>query len=76
MTNQQANAAEVEHHEDEGHSIAGWVSVFVMVVGFAIGTIFFYLANTLMVWVGVGVIVVGAILWPILKFAGLGPKSH
>lgn len=76
MTDQQAMTVTVEEHEDEGHSAIGWICVLIMVVGFLIGTVAFVLAIPTAVWVGVGVILVGAILWPILKAAGLGPKGH
>lgn len=75
MTEQQVSTAYVEEH-DEGHSTLGWVCVIIMIVGFFIGTLFFFLAVPVMVWVGAGIIVLGAILWPILKLAGLGPKAE
>lgn len=76
MTEQQAATAVVEHHEDEGHSLAGWIGVIVIIVGFIVGTVFFFLENTIGTWVGAGLVVVGAILWPVLKLVGLGPKDH
>lgn len=73
MSNQ---PAAVEHHEDEGHSVAGWVGVTVMLLGFALGTLGLFIDQMIIVWVGVALIPVGAILWPLLKAFGLGPKAH
>lgn len=66
----------IEHHEDEGHSIAGWVGVTVILLGVALGTIGLFIASDPLVWIGVALIPVGAILWPVLKMFGLGPKAH
>ena len=71
MSNQNAV---VEHHEDEGHSIAGWTGVTVMLLGFFLGTLGLFIDMMVLVWVGVGLVVVGAILWPVLKAFGFGPK--
>lgn len=76
MTEQQAAPAVVEHHEDEGHSIAAWIGVFVIVAGFVVGTVCLFLENTIGTWIGVALVPLGAILWPVLKLAGLGPKDH
>lgn len=65
-----------EIHEDEGHSVAGWVGVIVMLAAFALGTVAFFLALTTLFWVAVGLFVLGMILWPALKAAGFGPKHH
>ncbi len=57
-----------DHH---GDSPAAWISVVVMLVGFAVGTVAFFLAIVPIVFVGVAIIVVGFILWPVLAKAGL-----
>lgn len=76
MTDQQAMNAHVEEHEDEGHSALGWICVIIMIIGFAVGTLFFVLGQPMGVYIGAGIIVLGAIAWPILKLAGLGPKAQ
>lgn len=73
MSNQQAV---VEHHEDEGHSVAGWVGVIVILIGFTLGAIGLFIDNAVLTWVGVGLVPAGAIIWPVLKAFGLGPKEH
>ncbi|WP_417511872.1 HGxxPAAW family protein [Microbacterium sp.] len=66
-----------------GHSPAAWTAVVVMLLGFAVGTIAFCFALPTLVWVSVGVVVVGLLLGWILAKAGYGvngpkytPKGH
>lgn len=59
-----------------GHSVAAWTSVIIMLIAFVIGTITFFLAIEWMVWASAGLLVVGAILWPLLSKLGLGEKAH
>lgn len=83
MTEKAVSTAAVEQlHEDEGHSVAGWTSVAVMLVGVLVATIGMWIDqgpdvwSSVWVWIGIGLLVVGAILWPVLRAAGLGPKAH
>lgn len=66
-----------------GHSPAAWTAVVVMLLGFAVGTIAFCLALPVLVWVSLGIVVVGLLLGVILAKAGYGvngpkytPKGH
>lgn len=59
-----------------GNSKAAWISVIVMLVAVALGTLFFFLEMPALVWASAGLLLVGAILWPILTKAGLGPQGH
>ena len=59
-----------------GNSRAAWVSVVVMLIAVALGTLFFFLDMPALVWASAGLLLVGAILWPILQRAGLGPTAH
>jgi hypothetical protein len=75
-----------EHHVAEydsafadpghGHSRAGWISVLVMLIAVSLGTLFFVLDQPPLVWASVGLLLVGIILWPLLKKVGFGPKDH
>ncbi|MFD2673869.1 HGxxPAAW family protein [Gulosibacter bifidus] len=64
------------HVEDEGNSVAGWIGVAIIVLGFIVGTIGLFIEVDIVTWVGVAMIPLGAIAWIGLKFAGLGPKGH
>ncbi len=59
-----------------GHSVAAWTSVIVMLVAFTVGTLAYWFAVEWLVWASVGLLVVGAVLWPILTKAGFGEKAH
>lgn len=59
-----------------GNSKAAWASVIVMLIAVAFGTLFFFLDMPALVWASAGLLLVGAILWPILAKAGLGVQGH
>ncbi|XKE65629.1 hypothetical protein LG314_06490 [Agrococcus terreus] len=59
-----------------GHSRAAWASIVVMLVAITAGTVFFFLDQPLLVWISAGVLVLGAILWPVLAKAGFGEQGH
>ena len=58
-----------------GHSPAAWIAVVIMLLGFATGTIFFCAELPVGVWVGVAVVVIGAISGWVLAKAGWGVKG-
>jgi len=73
------------HHGDPGHgdSPAAWTAVIVMLLGIAVGTVALFINQPILVWISVGVVVVGAILGWVLSKAGYGvkgpkfsPKTH
>ncbi|SFS18559.1 hypothetical protein SAMN04487783_2677 [Agrococcus baldri] len=59
-----------------GNSKAAWASVVVMLVAVLFGTLFFFLDLPMLVWASAGLLVIGAVLWPILARAGLGVQDH
>ncbi|MES2092703.1 MAG: DUF6704 family protein [Actinomycetota bacterium] len=67
----------------EGNSPAAWTAVIIMLIAFSIGTIAFFFNVQFMVWVSVGLLIVGAIVGYVLKRMGYGvygakytPKGH
>jgi membrane protein YdbS with pleckstrin-like domain len=66
-----------------GHSPAAWTAVIIMLVGVAIGTLFFFLDQPIWVWVAAAIVLIGALVgWGMAK-AGYGangpkyaPKEH
>lgn len=67
----------------EGNSPAAWTAVIIMLVAFSIGTIAFFFNVQFMVWVAVGLLIVGALVGYLLKRMGYGvygakftPKGH
>lgn len=66
-----------------GHSPAAWTAVVIMLVAITLGTIFFLLEMPVLVYVSVGLLVVGALSGWVLAKAGYGvngpkytPKQH
>ena len=63
-----ANSIEPGH----GDSLAAWVTVSVVIVAFALGTLFFWLDLAFLVWASAGLAVLGPIAGWYLKHAGYG----
>lgn len=66
-----------------GHSPAAWTAVVIMLVGFALGTVFFCMDLAVGVWVSAAIVLIGAISGWVLAKAGWGvkgpkytPKAH
>ncbi len=64
-----------EHHDDHGSTPAAWTVVIFTVIAFILGTLGVMLANWIMFWVGVGVLILGAVIGKVMAMAGLGKKS-
>lgn len=66
-------------HDDNdpghGNSPAAWVAVVVMLIGFSVGTVAFFLEQATVVWVSAGVVVLGLILGLVLAKLGYGVKG-
>ncbi len=63
-----ANSTEPGH----GDSLSAWVTVSVVIVAFALGTLFFWLDLAFLVWASAGLAVLGPIAGWYLKRAGYG----
>lgn len=75
--------AEDINHPGEGNSPAAWTAVVIMLIAFVVGTLFFVLDVPAMVFVSVGILILGPIVGWIMAKAGYGvngpkftPKSH
>ena len=55
-----------------GDSLAAWVTVSVIIVAFALGTLFFWLDQAILVWASAGLAVAGLGAGWYLKRAGYG----
>lgn len=63
------------HHDDHGSTPAAWTAVVIITVAFIVGTLGIVLGSWPMFWVGVGLVVVGAIAGKVLAMMGLGKKK-
>jgi hypothetical protein len=63
-----------ENRMEPGHgdSLAAWVTVSVIIVAFALGTLFFWLDQAILVWASAGLAVAGLGAGWYLKRAGYG----
>ncbi len=66
-----------------GHSPAAWTAVVIMLVAIALGTVFFFLDLPVLVYICVGLVLVGLLVGWIMSRAGYGvngpkylPKEH
>ena len=67
------------HHDDEpghGNSPAAWTAVIIMLVAFTIGTVAVFIEMWWLVWVAVGLLVVGVIAGAVMKRIGYGVGGH
>lgn len=55
-----------------GHSPAAWTAVVIMLIAIALGTLFFFLEMPVLVWICVGLTIVGALTGWALAKAGYG----
>lgn len=63
-----------ENKTDHGHgdSVAAWVTVSIIILAFAIGTLFFWFDNPPVVYASVGLAAIGLVVGLFLKKAGYG----
>lgn len=63
-----------ENTSEPGHgdSVAAWTTVIIVIVAFALGTLFFWLDQAFLVWASAGLAVVGVVVGLYLKKAGYG----
>ena len=58
-----------------GDSIAAWVTVSVIIVAFALGTLFFWLEQSQLVWASAALALAGVLAGWLLKRAGFGVRG-
>ena len=61
-----------EHGQGHGNTVAAWTAVAIMLVGCLISAVAVWIAEPVTFWVGVGVVVIGAITGKVLQVMGLG----
>jgi hypothetical protein len=61
----------------DGNTPAAWTAVIIMLLAFVVGTLGVTIAQPWLFWVGVGILIVGAIVGKAMAMAGLGqyPKG-
>jgi hypothetical protein len=63
-----------ENQIEPGHgdSVAAWTTVIIIIVAFALGTLFFWLDIAALVWASAGLALAGVVVGLFLKRAGYG----
>ncbi len=61
-----------ETEPGHGHSPAAWTAVIIMLVGFALGTLFFFLDIPSLVWASAGIVLIGLIVGMVMARMGYG----
>ena len=57
---------EVEHHDNHGRTPANWTGAIIIMLAFVVGTIGVILAQPIVFWIGVGLVVVGMVTWKVM----------
>jgi hypothetical protein len=63
------------HHDDHGSTPAAWTAVAIITIAFIVGTLGIMMANWTMFWIGVALVVVGAVTGKVLGMMGMGKKK-
>lgn len=63
------------HDPGHGNSPAAWVAVTIMLIAFALGTVFFWFEMPALVWASAGLLVIGALSGLVLARLGYGVKG-
>ena len=59
-------------HDNHGNTPAAWTAVVIIIIGFTVGTIGVIVATPAVVFVGVGIVVLGAIVGKVMQMMGMG----
>jgi hypothetical protein len=62
-------------HHDHGHTAAGWTGAIIVFVGFCVAGGFMVAAKPVGFWVGMGIVLIGALAGGIMKLMGLGKNE-
>lgn len=58
-----------------GHTVAAWVAVIIMLLGFTVGAIAFFIPSVTVFWIGAALILIGPAVGMLLKKLGYGQQA-
>lgn len=58
-----------------GHTVAAWVAVAIILLGFTVGAIAFFIPSVTVFWCGVALIAIGPAVGMVLKKLGYGQPA-
>ncbi|MDP2013145.1 MAG: HGxxPAAW family protein [Actinomycetota bacterium] len=59
-----------------GNTPAAWTAVTIMMIASVVGTLGVMMSNWVVFWIGVALVVVGAIVGKVMQMMGLGQPQH
>lgn len=65
----------MSEHDNHGQTPAAWTAVIIIIIAFVLGTVGVVIGNWVLFWVGVGLVVVGAVAGKVMSMAGMGAKT-
>ena len=60
------------HHDNHGSTPAAWTAVTIIMVAFVVGGIGVLVAQPVVFWVGVGLVIVGIVVGKVMQMMGPG----
>ena len=63
-----------DEHDNHGSTPAAWTAVTIVTIAFLVGGIGVLLANVVVFWLGVALIVVGLVVGKVMQMMGMGGK--
>jgi hypothetical protein len=63
-------------HDNHGQTPAAWTAVIIIIVAFLVGTIGVVIANPVVFWVGVALVVIGGVVGKVMSMAGMGASPR
>ena len=63
---------DAHEHDRHGQTPAAWTAVTIVMIAFFVGTLGVVLGQYVMLWIGVGLVVLGGIVGKVMSMAGLG----
>jgi purine-cytosine permease-like protein len=67
-----AQEFDAHEHDRHGQTPAAWTAVTLVIIAFVVGTLGVVLGQYVMVWIGVGLVILGGIVGKVMSMAGLG----
>jgi len=66
----------VADHEDHGNTPAAWTAVTIVMVAFVIASVAVWTMNWPLFWIGVGLVVVAAVVGKVMSMMGMGKQTQ
>ena len=65
-----------EHHDNHGQTPAAWTTVIIIMLASVVATVGVVVGSWPMFWVGIALVVVGAVVGKVMAMAGMGKQPR